>query len=239
MRFQIKNTWIYWALYWAIPELARSRMYYSGEYSTVSYGTVDKATTRVYSLRNKSHQGHKTEKLEKYKTKRLHSKSSMLTMEPSTPLYTFMSTLLRDCGCSSIEVTSDNAKTPLNSRTIIVLQDNSSNRPQPRSCRWGNASPAAVTDNIHFSTTLSYDKSSRWENHDVTHSLPYDHNGPSPSRSSRWDLDADRFLNISSPSLPARKNDCDRGVSLKEQAARIARISSRKNLPQSLCALPY
>jgi hypothetical protein len=156
-------------------------------------------------------------------------------MEPSTPLSTFMSSLLQECGCSLIEVTSDNAKTPLNSRNIM-LKDNNSNNSSKRSCRWGNSSPASVTDNIHLSPTPSYDKSKRWENHDVTHSSPYDHNR---SPSSRWDLEEDRFLNTSSPSLPARQKDFDRGGSMKEQASRMAQLTGRKNLPQTLRTLPY
>jgi hypothetical protein len=165
-------------------------------------------------------------------------------MEPSSPLSTFMSNLLQECGCSSIEVTSDNAMTPLNSRTIVLQDHDSSNDDRShRSCRWGNASPASVTDNIHLSPTRSYDKSSRWEERDVGHASPYYDHNPSPN-SSRWDLDADdRVLNISSPSLPTRKEDDyyeDRGrLSLKEQASRIAQMSRRKTLPQNWQALPY
>ena len=156
-------------------------------------------------------------------------------MEPSTPLSMFMSNLLQECVCSSIEVTNDNAKRPLNSRTIILQDNNSSNRSQ-RSCRWGNASPSSVTDNIHLSPTLAHDKSSRKEFHQDTHSSNCDYN---PNPSSRWDLDADRFLNIASPILPARKKDDYRGVSMKDQASRIAQLANRKSLPQNFRALPY
>jgi hypothetical protein len=153
-------------------------------------------------------------------------------MEPSTPLSTFMSNLIQEqCAerggrsRSILEVANDNAKTHLvNSRTIaMLLQDknhNSSNRPQ-RSCRWGDTtrSPASVTDYIDISPT-AFDKSSR--------SLsPSDHD-PSPS-CSRWDPDEDRFLNSSSPTRPSRKPG----------SSRIAQVSSRKNLPPNLQALPY
>jgi hypothetical protein len=157
-------------------------------------------------------------------------------MEPSTPLSMFMSNLLQECGCRSIEVTNDNAMRPLNSRTIILQDNNSSNRYQ-RSCRWGNASPASVvTNNIHVLPAPAYDKSSRNESYNDAHSSHYDHNR---SPSSRWDLDADRFLNISSPTLPARKEDYDRVVSMKEQASRMAQLANRKNVPRTLRALPY
>ena len=159
-------------------------------------------------------------------------------MEPSTPLSMFMSNLLQECACSSIEVTTDNAKRPLNSRTIILQDNNSSNRSQ-RSCRWGNASPSSVTDNIHLSPTLLCDKSSRKENHYDTHSSNCNYNYYNPNPSSRWDLDADRFLNIASPILPARKKDDDRGVSMKDQASRIAQLANRTSLPQHFRALPY
>ena len=105
-------------------------------------------------------------------------------------------------------------------------------------CRWGNSSPCSVALSHVDDATLNSGcdiMSPKWHHH-------FDDAPPPPPTSdispNRWNLHEDgRSSNsITSPMLPSRRKEI---VGKKEDCGRMERLSNRKNLPNTLRALPY